>query len=137
MLIKPTLTRAALTQRFPKLGLEFWVPLPLIAGLFWLGSAWFNHQAFGQTDSSPTQLIVTAEQPVTLSLVFGIATIDAEIDPQLRTTEVSIQTSGGSLQELEFEYPLVDYADIEQAIAQELGLPRTTIRSIIRYRIDY
>jgi hypothetical protein len=33
-----------------------------------------------------------------------VESIVVEIAPQLQTTEVSIQTSGGTLQELEFEF---------------------------------
>jgi hypothetical protein len=37
---------------------------------------------------------------------------------------------------MEFEYPLTEYADIEKAIAQDLGLQPSDIRALIRYRID-
>jgi hypothetical protein len=120
-----------------RFGLEFWLPLPLIAGGIWLGSAWLNQQVFSQTYLPDTELSVDTYQQVTLSLTFTIGSIDAEIDLDVQTTEVSIQTSGGTLQELEFELPFTEYEDIEAAIASELGLSPAIIRNVIRYRIDY
>lgn len=119
-----------------RLGLEFWLPLPLIAVGFWLGSTWLNHHVLGQTYEPAPQLTAQPEQPIMLSLSLTVASIDAEIDPDLGTTEVTIQTTGSVLQEMEFEYPLVDYDEIEGAIAQELNLSPEVIRRMIRYRIN-
>ncbi len=47
-----------------------------------------------------------------------------------------MQTGGAALQEMQFEYSLVDYGLVEAAIAQNLGISSETVRSLIRYRID-
>jgi hypothetical protein len=50
--------------------------------------------------------------------------------------QVSIRSIGSSLEELEFQFPVIEFAAIEQAIAQALDLPTTTIHQLIRYRLD-
>ncbi|MBE7383034.1 MAG: hypothetical protein F6J95_016665 [Leptolyngbya sp. SIO1E4] len=125
-------------RRLAQLGLEFWLPLPLIAAGFWLGAHWLNHQVMGYPYEPTTQFTSTPEQPqISLSLSLTIASIDAEIDQDDGTTEVTIQTIGNALQELEFEYPFVEFAQIEAAIVQELNLSPEVVRAMIRYRIDH
>lgn len=120
-----------------RLGLEFWLPLPLVAAGFWLGTTWLNRQILAQTYEPTSLLVDQAQEQVTLSLSLTVASIDAEINRSLGSTEVTIQTTGSTLQELEFEYPFVEFAEVEGAIASELNLSPDLIRSIIRYRIDY
>jgi hypothetical protein len=62
--------------------------------------------------------------------------IDAEIDRSTQVSEVSIRAVGSPLEEMEFKFPVTDFAGLEQAIAQELGLPVTDIHTLIRYRIN-
>ncbi|MCM1983898.1 hypothetical protein [Lyngbya confervoides] len=120
----------------PLLGLEFWLPLPLIGAGFWLGSAGLSHWVMGQPARDPERLSTQVQPPITLSLSLTITSLDAEIDRDSGRTEVTVQTSGSALQELEFEYPLVEFTEIEAAIAHELHLSLPTIRRLIRYRID-
>jgi hypothetical protein len=120
-----------------RLGLELWLPLPFVAAGFWLGSTWVNHHVLGQTYEPAPQLTNQSQQSIMLSLSLTVASIDAEIDHDLGATEVTIQTTGSALQELGFEYPLVEYGEIEGAIAQELALSPEIIRGMIRYRVNY
>jgi hypothetical protein len=114
---------------------EFWVPLGILGVVMWLGSGWFTHQVFSQTYSPANQITINNTQQVNLSFSVSILSIDAEIDRQSSNTEVGIRTGGSSLQELEFEYPFVNYADLERAIAQDLGLQPEDIQDLIRYRL--
>lgn len=91
----------------------------------------------GQTYEPTTPLTTQAQPQISLALSLSVTSIDAEIDHGEGTTEVIVQTVGSALQELEFEYPLVEYAEIEGAIAHELNLSPEVIRTMIRYRIDY
>jgi hypothetical protein len=113
-----------------RLGLEFWLPLPLIAAGIWGGSLWLNRWALSQTHATQQQ------QQVSIALTLNVLSIDAEIDRHSKSTEVSVQTAGSALKQLEFEYPVTEFVEVEQAIAQELNLPPDAIRSLIRYRID-
>lgn len=122
-------------RRALRMIVEFWVPLGILGGGMWLGSGWFTHQVFSQTYSPADQININNTQEVNLSFSVTILSIDAEIDRQSSNTEVGIRTGGSSLQELEFEYPFVNYADLEQAIAQDLGLQPEDIQALIRYRL--
>lgn len=122
---------------FKRLGLEFWLPLPAIAGVFWLASTWLTDRAIGRTYEPVSQLTTQSQQPIQLSFSLTVTAIDAEIDRDLGATEVTVQAIGSTLQELEFEYPLVEYREIERAIARELTLSPDVVRQIIRYRINY
>ena len=118
-----------------QLALEFWLPLPLIAFGFWFGLSWLNHYVLGQSYVPQEPLSTEASREITISFSLTVTSIDAEVDRDLGITEVTVQTIGSSLQELEFEYPFVEFEEIEAAIANELNLSPDTIRTIIRYRI--
>lgn len=120
-----------------QLALEFWLPLPLIALSCWFGLSWLSQKVLGQAHEPDTQLSTYSQQEIVLSLSLTVTSIDAEIDRELGVAEVTVQTIGSPLQELEFEYPFVEYAEIENAIATELGLSEEVIRALIRYRINY
>ncbi|GAB4378268.1 MAG: hypothetical protein Kow00121_29690 [Elainellaceae cyanobacterium] len=119
-----------------QLGLEFWLPLPLIAAGIWAGSQWLNDRVLSQTYTTTAQLAAEQQQQVNIVLALTILSIDAEIDRRGGTAEVTVQTAGSALKELEFEYPVTEFAELEQAIAQELSLAPDQVRSLIRYRID-
>ena len=116
---------------------EFWLPLPLIAVGFWFGSNWLNQKVMGQIYEPTKPLSARTLPQISLSLSGTVASIDAEIDHDAGTTEVDVQIIGGPLKELDFEYPLIEFAAIEEAIVQELELSPEFVRSMIRYRIDY
>lgn len=122
----------SLSQR----GLEFWLPLPLIAAGIWGGSLWLNHWMLSQTYATTTYLDAKQQQQVSIALTLNVLSIDAEIDHYSKSTEVSVQTAGSALKQLEFEYPVTEFVEVEQAIAQELNLSPDAIRTLIRYRID-
>lgn len=123
-------------QRYLKIGLGFVAPLVLTGGAVWGGSGWFTGRVLSQTYGGDRQIDTTGAQPVTVCFDVTVLALDAEIDLQSQVTEISVRTSGSSLQEMEFEYPLVEYADIEQALADDLGLQPADVRALIRYRID-
>lgn len=110
--------------------------LPLIGLLFWLATGWINQQVFGQSRITTTQLQTAGQHQVKLSVSLTIVSIDAEIDPSAQISEVSIRAIGSPLEEMEFKFPVTEFAAVEQAIAQELGLSVTDIHNLIRYRIN-
>lgn len=110
--------------------------LPAVGALFWLGTGWLNQRVLGQSYRLPDQIILPNPQQVELTLRLTVVSIDVEIDRREGTSEVAVQVRGSTLQALEFEYPLTDYATVERAIAQELSLPPEQVRQLIRYRIE-
>ncbi|MEM1254595.1 MAG: hypothetical protein AAGI69_19345 [Cyanobacteria bacterium P01_H01_bin.21] len=119
-----------------KISLGFGLSVLLAGGAFWLGTGWLTKQVFGQSGPDVIQIDTTGTQTVSVAFSVRVLSIDAEIDHTLGVTEVSVRTSGSSLQEMEFEYPLTGYNEIELAIAQDLDISAETIRRLIRYRVD-
>lgn len=120
---------------------KMWLPLVgmLLGLMLWVG----NSPAWGQNSVSVSSSAVTVattqadqQAQIQLDLTLTIVSIDAEISQSAQTTQVSIRSIGSSLEELEFQFPVIEFAAIEQAIAQELDLPTTTIHQLIRYRLN-
>lgn len=124
------------SARWLHLGLEFWLPLPLVGLTFWGLTGWFNQRVLSQPPTAVTAIEAPTPEQITLSLTLTVLSIDAEIDQRSRSTEVTVRTAGSALEEMEFKFPVTDFEDVEAAIAQELGLTREVTRSLIRYRID-
>lgn len=118
------------------LGWKVGALLPLVGMMFWLMTGWIDRQVLSQTQTSTTQLQTAGQHQVELSLRLTIVSIDAEIDRSTQVSEVSIRVIGSSLEEMEFKFPVTEFAAVEQAIAQELGLPVSDIHNLIRYRIN-
>jgi len=110
--------------------------LPSVGVAFWLVTQWMTDRVLSQTAPPTTQLQAEGQHQVQLDLSLTIVSIDAEINQQTAITEVSIRAIGSPLEEMEFKFPVTEYADIEAAIAQELNLAPEAIRQLIRYRID-
>lgn len=116
-----------------------WLPL-LFAAILGLtsGALSLSHRpALGQTAPEQITPVQPASQAqIRLSLGLTLVAIDAEIAPAAQTTQVSIRAIGSLLEEMDFQFPVIEFAAIEQAIAQELGLSTATIHRLIRYRIN-
>lgn len=134
--ILPFMARLRWLNSLSQLGLEFWLPLPLVAVGIWGGSQWLDRWMLSQTYATTTQLDAQQQKQVSITMTLNVLSIDAEIDRHGKSTEVTVQTAGSALKQLEFEYPVTEFVQVEQAIAQELNLPPNTIRGLIRYRID-
>lgn len=122
--------------RLAKLWLEFWLPLLLITLGVWYGTQWLNGTVLSQSYTIKSELDSKQLQQAEVTLEFTVLAIDAEIARRNKSTEVTVKTAGSSLKELEFEYPVIEFVEVEKAIAQQLNLPLLKIRKLIRYRID-
>lgn len=110
--------------------------LPSVGLAFWLVTGWMTDRVLSQTSPVSTPLQAEGQHQVNLDLSLTIVSIDAEINRKTQITEVSIRTVGSPLEEMEFKFPVAEFEAIEQAIAQELNLPRDDIHKLIRYRVD-
>lgn len=110
--------------------------LLLVGAAFWLATGWMTQRVLSQTYATTTQLQAAGQHQVNLSLSLTIVSIDAEIDRSTQISEVSIRAIGSPLEEMEFKFPVTEFAAVEQAIAQELGLSVSDIHQLIRYRIN-
>lgn len=115
------------------LGLEFWLPLPLVAVVFWLGSSFLAAQQLSQSYSTKTKLQSDTQLEARLSV--NVLLINAAVNRTQKITQVEVETADPILKRLELELPTIEFSQIEATIAEELGLPRQDVRKLVRYEI--
>ena len=114
-------------------GAEFWLPLPLVAIAFWFGSSFLTAQELQQPQTAENKLQADTQLEATVSI--NIFLINAVINRNQGITQVEVATAEPVLKRLELELAMIDTNQIEEAIAQELGLSRQEIRQLARYEI--
>ncbi|WP_017314436.1 hypothetical protein [Mastigocladopsis repens] len=115
------------------LGLEFWLPLPLLGLAFWVGGGVVMDGILSRSGQSTNPLKVetlSVKQPRTIVL-----SIIAEIKKHQGVSRVRVKTASKTLKELEFEFPVTELSQLEAAISQELRLPIDDVRKLMRYKI--
>ncbi len=117
-------------QILRSLGLEFWLPLPLLGLAFWVGSGFVMDGVLSRSNQMNKYLqadFQSAKQPYTT-----IVSIKPEINKHLGISRVKVKTASPALKELEFEFPLTELSQLETAISLELGLPIEKVRKLMR-----
>jgi hypothetical protein len=117
---------------FNRLGLEFWLPLPFVAALFWFGGEAVNWQLLSYA-YNPNRYLQT-DVPPRIQFNASVLAIEVETKLQVNFTKVVVKTTRSPLKTLEFEFPLTDIAEVEAAIAKELNLNVETVRDLARYQ---
>jgi hypothetical protein len=115
------------------LGIEFWLPLPVLAAFFWLGCNLITNQVLSRPYGTREKL--QADTQLEVRVLVNIATMQAVINPTENSTRVEVITAESSLRKLEFEFPVTDFAEVETTIAQELGLTTQEVRKLVRYEV--
>lgn len=117
------------------LGLEFWLPLPILGIVFWVGSGFLADRmlsrAYYTTDRLQTNMQIKGK-PAKVVLV-----IKVDIKYGQGFSKVKVKTANSALKKLEFEFPTTDVSKIETAISRELGLSPEQVRQLVRYQVDY
>lgn len=116
------------------LGLELWLPLPLLGLTFWLGTGLVTDRVLSRPHTTAAQLQTKEQLPV--QIAFNVLAIEAEIKPEEGFTKVEVETTNSAIKELKFEFPVTELSQAEAAIAQELKLSPEKVRGLIRYRIE-
>ncbi|MEG4507059.1 hypothetical protein QUA81_33855 [Microcoleus sp. F6_B4] len=112
---------------------EFWVPLPLVAALFWTAGNFIAAQILSRPYHSVNKL--QADRQLNRRLPVTISSINAEIDRSLGVTTIFVNTSDSTLKKLEYQFRLTQTSQVEAAIARELAMPVENVRKQIGYRI--
>lgn len=115
------------------LGLEFWLPLPLVAVVFWLSCSLLAAQQLSQSYSTETKLQSDTQLEARVSV--NVLLINAAVNRTQKITQVEVKTADPILKRLELELPTIEFSQIEATIAEELGLPRQDVRKLVRYEI--
>lgn len=128
--------KVKIRQRLRSCGFEFWLPLPLLGVLFWLGSGWVTEQVMGRSYKSAAQLQADHQSPVQIAFSVKIVRIEANIQRQRGLTEVNVVTLDSPLKALKLELPMTELPQVEVAISKELQLPPEVIRPLVRYQVS-
>jgi cell division protein FtsX len=120
-------------QALRPLWLEFWLPLPLLGIIFWLGGNFVTNQVLSRPYSTVTKLQADTQQQVQLSVT--VLVIKAQIERSEGLTKVEVKTADPELKKLEFEFPVTQVNQVEAMVAQKLRLPREDVRKLVRYQI--
>ena len=117
------------------LGLEFWLPLPILGLLFWTCGGLVTNYLLNRDYYNNEQLQVNTqikEKPAK-----EVLAIKVEINYKLGISKVKVKTANSTLKKLEFEFFVTDFIQIEAAVSRELGLSVEQVRQLVRYQIDY
>jgi hypothetical protein len=120
-------------QALRPLWLEFWLPLPLLGILFWLGGNFLTSKVLSRPYSTVSKLQADTQQEVQLSL--NVLTIKAQIETSQGITQVDVKTVDPELKALKFEFLVTEVSQVEEAIAQKLGLSREEVKKLVRYQV--
>jgi hypothetical protein len=112
------------------LGVEFWLPLPLIGLVFWLIIQFITAQNLGLSDYSDRKLEVNQNQP---SPSGQILSIKVKVDRQSNSSQVKVKQTTSVIQQQEFKIPTTELALLEIAIAKKLDLSVEQVRELIYY----
>lgn len=115
-------------------GLEFWLPLPLLGLAFWLGCGFVMDGVLNRSHQTMRYLKVDtqlAKQPNRTVL-----SITPQIYKRQGISRVKVQTDSPVLKELEFEFLVTDLTQLEVAISQELGLPVEDVRRLMQHSVQ-
>lgn len=122
-----------LLQGLYSLGLEFWVPLPLLGLVFWIGSGLVTTQMLNHSYNPKTYLRADMQlQGRSKTVVL----IKVEIKKNQGFSKVKVKTVNSALKQMEFQFSVTESSQIEAAIAQQLGLPTEYVKTIVRYQIE-
>lgn len=114
-------------------GAEFWLPLPLVALVFWLGSSVLTAEELQK--SQPTETKLQADTQLKAVVSVNILLINAVINRNQNTTQVKVETAESVVKRLELELATTNPEQVEAAIANELQLSRQEVRQLVRYEI--
>ena len=123
-------------KTFRALGLEFWLPLPILGALFWVTTGWATQTVVNSTPniSGPVQADTLPETEISLKV--KLISIEVNIFKERGFTTVYIDVSNPTLKELEFDFPITDIIEVEAEIARTLNITPEEIRTLVRYQIN-
>jgi hypothetical protein len=120
-------------QFLGSLGLEFWLPLPLLGLGFWAMSGWIADRDLSRPSHNVRELQITQSDRKTSD---RILTIKVTIDRQQKASLVEVKQATNIFQKQEFELHTTDLSQIEAEISKKLGLSAEYVRQLIRYQMS-
>lgn len=125
--------RSRWLQGLHYLGLEFWLPLPLLGLCFWVGGGLMTDRILGRFYNTADHFQANQEMEVQRSKT--VVSIAVEINKVHGFSKVTVKTANSALKELEYQFPITNTDQIEAAIGQELGLSPMYVKKLVHYQI--
>lgn len=117
------------------LGLEFWLPLPLLGLAFWAGGSWLTAQRLNRVDATmPVEIPAEIKQATPAQSPDKTLTIKVDIDQQHGVSWVKVVSISRSLQTQKFQVASTVPDQIQTAISQKLQIPPGQVKQIVRYQ---
>jgi hypothetical protein len=117
------------------LGLEFWLPLPLLGLAFWAGGSWLTAQRLNRVDATmPVEIPAEVKQATPAQSPDQTLTIKVDIDQQRGMSWVKVVSISRSLQTQKFQVASTAPDQIQTAISQKLQIPPEQVKQIVRYQ---
>lgn len=114
------------------LGFVFWLSLPLIGLIFWVGSSFVGDQILSRAYDHKKSL--QADTQMAWQMKRKLVAIDVEILPQIGISLVRVKTNHSTLKSMMFEFAFTEPSKLEAKLSQELGLSPERVKELIRYR---
>lgn len=127
--------RSRWLQALKSLGLEFWLPLPLLGIAFWIGGGLVTDRILSRSYDTTSVLQANTQLKGQPGKVVLLIKVDIKYSQGL--SKVKVRTANSALKQLEFEFPVTKVSQIEAAISRELGLSPELVRKLVRYQVDY
>lgn len=120
-------------QFLSSLGLEFWLPLPLLGLCFWGMTSWLAERNLNRPSQTRQELQITQDTKNTPEKVLSIKVI---IDRDRRISLVKVKQATSIFQTQEFQLSTVKLDQLEVEIAQKLGLSAERVNQLVRYQVE-
>lgn len=117
-------------QFLSSLGLEFWLPLPLLGLGFWLLSGVITEQVLSRSDDIKHKISVDTKEEA-LFTENKIRSIQLDIKERQGISTVKVKLAYSALKEVELQFPVTELAQVEVAVAKELGLTLQQVKTLI------
>jgi hypothetical protein len=120
-------------QFLSSLGLEFWLPLPLLGLCFWLMSGWLADRNLNRSYQTMQELQIPQETNNPPERVLSIKVI---IDRDRNISQVKVKQVTSLFQTQEFQLSTIKLDRVEAEIGQKLGLSVEQVQQLSRYQIE-
>ncbi len=127
-------------QALYRLGLELWLPLPLLGLGFWVVGGQIMDQVLSRAYTTGAQLqsnrqprVQRSATMLTPTLVLSIQVV---IKKQRGFSQVKVSPTNSVLKALTYEFATIEVEQVEAAIARELGLSPETVRKLSYYQVE-
>lgn len=127
-------------QALYRLGLELWLPLPLLGLGFWVAGGLVTDQVLSRAYRTAAQLQANrppkVQRSVTVLPSALVLSIEVVVKADQGLSQVKVTPTNSVLKVLIFEFPTTEVGQVEAAIAQELRLPPEVVRKVVRYQVE-